>query len=244
MGDTSMRFGFGAVGLGRAQATGITVVKGAQQQALKIDFVDASRLVPHRHRVTRERLADEAPPALPLDLTVVADVPHHPAVRVAEALRATIRVTAAPIEGGGLASAQGFMGTLGVVIPPPAVTAQLLAGRVRRRWPRGVAFEFPGHLFMRAIFLRVAGPAELDPDAQGQPPDTQDRAAPGTRAAKGRTIVHADHLGQSVAAEQADKNAAPGGLALVRQHPHRQQVAAEEVADGEGIAPGALGGAA
>jgi hypothetical protein len=241
--DTFKSSSFGATRLGRANATGIAVMERAQQEPLKIDFIDACRLAAQCDGLTDEGFADGAPPALPLDLAIVADVAHRPTARVANGLWSAIMSPTAPIAIGGIASAQSFMRTLGVVIRSPAITAPLLAERMSRWRTGGVPLEFTMHLFMRAVLLGMAGSNELDADAQSQPPHTQGRKTPSARAAERRSIVPADDLGQTVATEQADKHPSHCDRALVRQNAHRQEKAAEEIADGERIATRALSGA-
>ena len=152
---TCMRSSFRAARFGGANATGIAVVKSAQQEPLKIDFVDACGLATQGHGLTDKGFADGTHPALPLDLAVVADVAHNPASPVADGLRSAITSSAVPIAVGRVASAQSFMRTLGVVMPPPAVTTTLLGERVGRWRMGGVPLEFTMHLFMRTIFLRA-----------------------------------------------------------------------------------------
>jgi len=89
---TCMRSSFRAARFGGANATGIAVVKSAQQEPLKIDFVDACGLATQGHGLTDKGFADGTHPALPLDLAVVADVAHNPASPVADGLRSADNV--------------------------------------------------------------------------------------------------------------------------------------------------------
>jgi len=134
--DTFKSSSFEATRFGRANATGITVVERAQQELLKIDFIDACGLATQCDGLTDEGFADGAHPTLPFDLTVVADMAHDPTARVANGLWSAITSPTVPIAIGRIASAQSFMRTLGVVIPSPAITAPLLAGRMSR-WRTG-----------------------------------------------------------------------------------------------------------
>jgi hypothetical protein len=134
--DTFKSSSFEATRFGRANAAGITVVERAQQELLKIDFIDACGLATQCDGLTDEGFADGAHPTLPFDLTVVADMAHDPTARVANGLWSAITSPTVPTAIGRIASAQSFMRTLGVVIPSPAITAPLLAGRMSR-WRTG-----------------------------------------------------------------------------------------------------------
>ena len=155
--DTFKRSSFWVARFGGANASGIAVVKRAQQEPLKINFIDALRLAAHGDGLTDEGFADGTHPALPFDLTVVPDMAHDPTARIAEWLRSAITSPTAVIEIGRVTSTQRFMRTHGIVIRPPAITASLLAGRMSRCRPGGVAFEFTMHLFMRAVLLGMTG---------------------------------------------------------------------------------------
>ena len=225
--DSDKRSGFWAAGFGGANATGIAVVERAQKQALEVNLVDLFGLAAQGHRLARERFADGTQTALPLDLPVVADLPHDPAAPVTDGLRSAVTPTAAMVVIGGITSCQPFVWTREVVVASPAITALLLTDGVGRRRAGGVAFEFAMHLFMRGVLLRMAWANKLDANAQRDPPHTQGREAPRASAAEGRAVVHADDLGQAVAAEQAYEHAAHRGKPLVREDADGQEKAAE-----------------
>src|SRR5438552_7773299 len=151
--DTRKSLGMAASALDGAESATVAVVQRSQQQVLEIDFVDARSTTAQADGVVDERFADGTETSLPFDLAVVPDVAHHPGVPVADGVRAAIATTAGPIPVGGTTSAQGFVRTDRVVIPPPAIAAPLLGGRMRAGRAGGVPFEFAMHLLMGSILL-------------------------------------------------------------------------------------------
>lgn len=227
--------------LGRANASGIAIVEHAQKQALKVDFVDTFGLWAQGDGLAHERLSDGTQTTLPLDLSVVTDTAHRPMAVVVKGSRSAIRPSAAPIESDGIVSVQRLMRTLGVVIAFPPLTAASLSEQASSRRARRVSFEFPMHLFMGAVVLRMARANELDLDAQGAPPHTQGRESPSACAAEGRAVVHADHLGQTEPAKQTHEHAAHRRKTLMRQNAQRQDKATEQIAHRQRIAARAIG---
>jgi hypothetical protein len=226
-----------------AEAAGIAVMEQAQESVLKMDFPDAGSGLMQGDGLADEGFADGTEPTAPLDLAVVTNLAHDPITRIADGLRSAIRTATGVIAVSGVTSSQGFVRSGGVVVVQPALATPLLGFGMSCGRAGGVPFEFAMHLFMRAILLRMTWADELDLDAQCAPPDAQAGKALRARAAEGRTIVHTDDFGQAAPAEQVEEDAAGRWKLLVGENADGQQEAAEEIADGEWVAPAAIGGA-
>src|SRR6266852_6367598 len=100
--DTLSKSGFEPVRFGRANASGIAIRECAQEQALKIDFVNAGGLATQRDRLADEGFADGTESALPFDLSMVTDVTHGPTASVADGLRPAITPSAEMVAIGGI----------------------------------------------------------------------------------------------------------------------------------------------
>jgi hypothetical protein len=124
---------------------------------------------------------------------------------------------------------------LSPTIQPPLLRPRVAGGRSRR-----LRLQHPVHLLVRAIVLGMCGPGKFDRNAQYRPPRTQARQSASARRGKRAAIVHADHLGQAILAEQPPKHCPHPPPLLIGQQPHRQQITAEQIAHRQGIHPLAI----
>ena len=140
--------------LRRAQRTVVWFVKFTDQEPVEINLPNPSALGTQRHLITRQRFADEAHSAPPVNLSALLHPAQQPGFGIMGRPDAAIgSATRSPVLRGRLLL-QSFMRALAVVVMQPALTAPLLSGGRRRRWPGGFGFEFAMPLFMRAIIRR------------------------------------------------------------------------------------------
>ena len=129
------------------------------------------------------------------------------------------------------------MRSLLVVAGDEGIKAGLLLQPVGRRGLRGLFLQREMHPFVPAILLRMPRFDAFDLDPEPQPPDREfAQAVERVRRRKGRPIVGADGAGQAEIFECALKDGECEARLRRRQRLTREQIAAGEVRDGEGIA--------
>src|SRR5262249_29093270 len=132
--------------------------------------------------------------------------------------------------------AQSLMGAFVVVLPAKGIEAPLLAGEVAAGRACGFGLESSVHPFMTTVLLGVRGLDELGVDAEANPPDGQAGQAAQGGGGEGHAVVGADDAWQAVLVKQpAEHGLAAGGFGG-GQTLAGEQVAAEAVDDGEGVA--------
>jgi hypothetical protein len=229
---------------GAQAASAILLVEQAQEVGAEKDFPHTGLLELEANDFPAESPPDEPLASLPIEAAIGTDPALAPADRISPD-RQTFRqgARAAAIMFGGWPQAQGFMGTQLVVTGPPTVGAALVGWRMSRRLAGNFGLVNAMHLFMARIVLRMCGPAKLDANTQPPPPDRKAGKTARANSAKRRAVVHADDFGQTVTSKHSGQRAPGLVIALVGQKPHIEKETAFEIADRQGLDPGAVAGA-
>ena len=134
------------------------------------------------------------------------------------------------------------MRALGIELGPEGVEAALLGAVIGGRGAGGGGFQRAMHALMPGILLRVAGLDELGVDAAPQEPHAELGQSSEGATGERRPIVRADSLGEPVVLKEAGEHRAHEGPRRLQEGLTAEQVAAEVVSDGEGIAVAAVAG--
>ena len=201
-----------------------------------IDFFQA-------HVRPRADGGDIDPVVVPANAAVGTDVPDLEAIGVLQQGESLgHRAWRGRIGGRGRLQIQGFVRPFGVELLAEAIEAPLLSGEAPRRRARGLGLQGAMHAFMAAILLRLARFDQLGQNAQADPPGGEARESGQRVGGKGHAIVGADALGEPELVKQPREHRF--GL-VYRGRVQRlaaQQIAAEAIGDGQGIAVPAVAG--
>jgi len=134
------------------------------------------------------------------------------------------------------------VGTVVVVLLAERVEATLLAGEVTGWRAGGFGLEGLVHPFMATVLLGVSGLDELGVDAEADPPNGKPRQAAQSGGGEGNAVVGADDAGQTVLLEQVAEHGLAADMLRGTEALAGEQVTAEPVDDGEGVAIEAVAG--
>jgi hypothetical protein len=211
---------------GRTHSTWIRFQHFPDQKIRKINhaFPFADQFDPHR--VADKCFAHKPLASAPFDLPVASHTAHDQADGIAQQhipLWRTFRTINLPWR----PLPQPFVGSNLIVRLYPTVRPPLLSSQVTRSRSRRLGFQYPMHLLVRPVLLRMPRGREFDANPQSRPPSAQSRKPRRTNRSKGRTIVHADDLGISLLPKQTQKNPPDWFPVLIFQQAHAQQISTE-----------------
>ncbi len=176
-------------------------------------------------RLTDESTSDKAQTTIPFDVAMRTDASLDPIFGIAQdgpSLRR--RPARSAIMSGRRFLSEGFVRATMIVVVAPAIGPALLGAAIGGGRIEHFGLVAAVQLLVRGVVARACPACELDANPQAQPPDAQARKPQGSLAAKGRTVVHPDRGGQTVAAEDPGKDTAHVGIALRWEQPDLEQV--------------------
>jgi hypothetical protein len=138
---------------------------------------------------------------------------------------------------------QRFVRAFVVELVEEAVESSLLSPAGGRWRPGGFGFQRTMHTFMAAVLFGVGRLDQLRVDAQSDPPDRESGEPSDRAGGEGRAVVGADDLWQSELTKQAPKDCLCSLEGWAEQRLAAQDVSAEAIGHGEGIAVLAVAGA-
>lgn len=218
-------------------------VEATQDERAEVNGIDAIGDILQGHVFAREDVGDVEEPVVPADRAISADPTQFEVGRVVElgqALREGLGGSAIVVSRD--IHAQRLVRALGVIDEAEAVEDALLSTERAGGRASGLGFEGAMETFMAAVLLRASGLDEFGADAQMEPPDLEFGEAENGLGGKGDAIIRANQGGQAEFGEESSEDGLDERKRDGWERLATEEVAAEGVDYGEGIAIDAIGG--
>lgn len=215
----------------------IGVHEQADKMTLEIDFMNPGFNWSEAHSLAAEGPTNDPESSTPTNITALDDTACRPSPTVSQLGQpASIAVSTLAIEGRGHLLLQGLMGALVVVIADKMRRSLLLAARRGCRRRSHLRFINSVHLLMSSVVLGAGPTRKFHADAQTQPPSRKTRQIQRSVASKGSAVIDTDNFGLSKFHKQPLEMSLYRLMTMAKQS-DAQQVAAEQIAYGQGVHP-------